>query len=68
MILSIVFLPFIFIDWSQMSADDVMGKDADQEKSYKLKLKILQNPLCLKMLKKGLKSWIAKGYLWWGQC
>lgn len=63
MILKIVFVPFYFVDWSEMVADDIMGIEGSREQSYKLKLKILQNPLCQQLLKEGLKTWTAKGYL-----
>lgn len=63
MMLKIVFLPFMFVDWSEMKADDVMGIEENRDASYKLKVKILQNPLCQRLLKEALKEWTAKGYL-----
>lgn len=63
MMLKIVFLPFMFVDWSEMKADDLMGIEENRDASYKLKVKILQNPLCQRLLKEALKEWTAKGYL-----
>lgn len=62
MVHKIIFLPFIFLDFDSSTAEDYIAAD-NRENSYKLKIKSMQHPLCEKLLKKELKSWVAKGYL-----
>lgn len=51
------------MDFDTTTAEDYIAAD-NRENSFKLKIKSMQHPLCEKLLKRALKSWVAKGYLW----
>lgn len=62
MVQNIVFLPFLFMDFDTMRAEDYIAAD-NREASFKLKIKSMQHPSCEKLLKRALRSWVARGYL-----
>lgn len=62
MVQNIVFIPFLFMDPDAVNAEDYIAADKRDE-SLKLKIKLMQQPSCEKLLKRALKSWVAKGYL-----
>lgn len=56
----ICFIPFSFVDWSKMTADDVLATDGDRSRNFKKKL--YEHPTCKKLLQKEMKSWVHKGW------
>lgn len=63
MFMDIAFVPFMFVDWDTMKVEDVMALD-DKGNIFQSRIKMMQNPICEKILKDGLKTWITKGFLW----
>lgn len=60
-VINICFIPFSFIDWSKMQAEDLMGDGSDKSKEFKRQL--YNHPVCKAVIQKNLKSWIYKGWL-----
>lgn len=55
------FFPFLFIDWSTMSTDDMMGNDSERSRNFKKNL--YNSPMLKKLIQKEMKTWMYKG--WW---
>jgi hypothetical protein len=55
------FFPFLFIDWSTMSTDDMMGNDSEKSRNFKKSL--YNSPILQKLIQKEMKTWMYKG--WW---
>ena len=55
------FFPFLFVDWSTMSADDMMGNESDRTRNFKKSL--FKSPVLRKMLEQEMKRWKVMG--WW---
>jgi hypothetical protein len=60
-LLMICFIPFSFVDWNTMTAEDIMGNDSDRAKNFKKKL--YEHPICKKLLQNEMKTWVHKGWI-----
>lgn len=60
-IMTIAFLPFSYVDWSKLQVEDLIGS-GDPEKDFQMKMKMFEHPIVEKLLKEGLKKWVAKGF------
>lgn len=60
-LLSICFIPFNFVDWENMTAEDMLGNDSERSRNFKKSL--YEHPVCKMLLQKEMKSWIHKGWL-----
>lgn len=58
---SLFFTPFEFVDWSNLSLEDLYPND--REKGKKNKVAAFNHPKCQALLKKDLESWALKGWL-----
>lgn len=58
------FTPFLFIDWSTLLPEDLVALPNDNsDRVYKVRMKMFEHPTCQKIIKEGLKTWMAKGIL-----
>ncbi|KAG5674474.1 hypothetical protein PVAND_004443 [Polypedilum vanderplanki] len=55
------FFPFLFIDWSKMNTDDLIGQNDEQGRNFKKNL--FKSPVLKSLLKKEMRKWALKG--WW---
>lgn len=55
------YFPFLFIDWSTMSVEDMLGNDSEKSRNFKKNL--YNSPVMQKLIQKEMKLWMFKG--WW---
>jgi Ecdysteroid kinase-like family len=56
----ICLLPFTFIDWKNMSVEDMMSDDTDRAKDFKKRL--FDHPVYKKLVCREMKEWKSKGW------
>lgn len=61
MMTMICFLPFSFVDWSTLRAEDMLANDSESTRNFKAKLYDL--PIVKKLLQGEMKSWVHKGWI-----
>lgn len=57
-ILSTCFIPFSFLDWDKVTAEDVIGTGDDTD----FKRSMFRHPMCKRLLQRDMKSWVHKGW------
>lgn len=57
---TITYLPCIFADWSQLKAEDLIGRS--NEESTKIRKSVYNDPRCKATMLRELKSWTQKGW------
>lgn len=55
------FFPFLYIDWSTMTVDDMMGQDS--EKSREFRKGLYETPILKILIRQEMKNWMYNG--WW---
>lgn len=60
-IMDIAFMQFTLLDWSTITAEDMMTSDKDR--AMEMRKQMYSHPTCQKIIKQGLRTWIAKGIL-----
>lgn len=60
-LLCICFVPFNFVDWSNIKVEDMVGDVGVTSKSFRKSM--YEHPICKMLIQTEMKTWVHKGWL-----